>query len=1119
VRRAFVLTVAAAALLSATCATAALQPVRRGGPRVRAGTLPLLAPSAGRVTVIVGMPLPPLARAGRALASAAATRRLDAGTAVSRAYLARLARAQVVAIAQLRRAIPAAVVGHRYGIVLDGFSVTLPVRGLPALAALPFASSLYPSVRYLSSTNRSPAMIGATALTRLTGADGRGMKIAVVDTGVDRTSPFLAPGGFDYPAGFPKGPAAFTSPKVIVARSFPGPNAGSKGRLPFDPTEPHGTHVAGIAAGDAGTNAPAGSDHPALGGLSGVAPRAWIGNYRVFTVPTPIGHVANTPEIVAAFEAAVADGMDVINFSGGGAETDPANDALIAAVGNVAAAGVVPVIAAGNDRDDYGLGSVGSPGTAPDAISVAAVSNTHDFAPAATVTAPGAPASLQRIPVSRGAGGELPTAWARADQTVVDVGTISGTDGRPVDPFLCGPAGNPNAGHGTLPARSLAGAIALVSRGICTFSSKVERARAAGAVGVLLVDNRPGEANSVPEQESLPTAMVADLDGAHLRAFMATSGGRTRMRFPAAVQEVLTGRGATITSFSSAGPTDFGHRLKPDLSAPGGQILSSTPPQTTGSTFSVFDGTSMATPHVAGAAALLLELHRGWTARQVKSALVSTAAAAWADTAQTQEAPVLLGGGGLVSLTAATVPRIFTDPTSLAYGDLDVRSSGQRQAALLTVSDAGGGAGTWQIELHAQAATAGASLELPATVDVAPGGVVSVGVTAVAAQSAAPGANYGFVVLRQDSVSRRIPYGFFVTRPQLPLAAAPVPLRKRQTGDTRRGSSRASVYCCPAAPFGPPPSYVGPTMDESGAERVYVTRVNRPVANAGVSVLSASAGAQIDPWWLGSLDENDVQGYAGTPVNVNDLMPDVHDDVHAAGVVFPRQQEFYVSVDSGRDRFTGRSLPGAYVLNWWLNDVTPPTVRLVTRRVPAGRPLLVARMTDRQSGVDPGSLVLGYRSMLLGAESYDPETGIALFPVSRDAPPVERSARVTLSASDFQETKNVSTFGPSVMPNTRRKRVSLTAVAGPAATWVLPGSGACARGTVRLLAAAGSTARVRLVRFFDGTQRIGAVRIRPSLYAASWLPARKGRHVLRVVVEDTRGRRATAQRILRIGCS
>src|SRR5439155_14582681 len=118
----------------------------------------------------------------------------------------------------------------------------------------------------------------------------------------------------------------------------------------FDPTEPHGTHVAGIAAGDEGTSAPAGPDHPATANLSGVAPRAWIGNYRVFTVPTPVGHEANTPEIVRAFEAAVADGMDVINFSGGGRQIDPANDALTAAVHDVTAAGGVVAIAAGNDR-------------------------------------------------------------------------------------------------------------------------------------------------------------------------------------------------------------------------------------------------------------------------------------------------------------------------------------------------------------------------------------------------------------------------------------------------------------------------------------------------------------------------------------------------------------------------------------------------------------------------------------------------------------------------------------------------------------------------------------------------------------------------------------------------
>src|SRR5207302_1361182 len=190
----------------------------------------------------------------------------------------------------------------------------------------------------------------------------------------------------------------------------------------------HGTHVAGIAAGDAGTCSPGGRDHPPTCGLSGVAPRAWLGNYRVFTVPTAAGVQAFTPELIAAFEAAVRDGMDVVNFSGGGPETDPANDALIDAIHNVAAAGVVPVIAAGNDRDQFGLGTVGSPGTAPDAISVAAVSNTHVFAPALTVTTPGAPSSLTAIPFR----GTAPASWARQAQTLVDVSSVVGGDGAPV---------------------------------------------------------------------------------------------------------------------------------------------------------------------------------------------------------------------------------------------------------------------------------------------------------------------------------------------------------------------------------------------------------------------------------------------------------------------------------------------------------------------------------------------------------------------------------------------------------------------------------------------------------------------------------------------------------------
>src|SRR5439155_8425931 len=128
-----------------------------------------------------------------------------------------------------------------------------------------------------------------------------------------------------------------------------GPGANS---APLDRNESfHGTHVSGVIAGVAGTDVPAGQPgfcslpnggcHPAVKGLSGVAPRAWIGNYRVFNVPEPLGGCCsgNTPQIVAAFEAAVADGMDVINFSGGGPQADPSRDALIPAVANVAKAG------------------------------------------------------------------------------------------------------------------------------------------------------------------------------------------------------------------------------------------------------------------------------------------------------------------------------------------------------------------------------------------------------------------------------------------------------------------------------------------------------------------------------------------------------------------------------------------------------------------------------------------------------------------------------------------------------------------------------------------------------------------------------------------------------------
>ncbi len=1093
-------------------------------PRVRAGALHIpAAQSAGRVRVVVGLKLPPLAdRYGRSFAAAHAGRKLNVTTASSRRYLARIVIAQRRAAAELRRALPEARIDRRFQVVLDGLTVSLPAGKLDLLTSLPFAAKVYPSVRYRLATDTSPSVIGADELHERAGARGEGIKIGVVDDGVDNTNPFFNPAGYAYPAGFPKGGRRWTTPKVIVARAFPGPRSGRPGRLAVDRKASfHGTHVAGIAAGDSGTSSPGGNDHPPTSGLSGVAPRAYIGNYRVFNVPTPLGHVANTPEIIAAFEFAVRDGMDVINFSGGGTESEPANDAMLDTVRNVAAAGVVPVIAAGNDRDDFGLGTVGSPGSAPAAITVAAVSNTHVFAPTLRVQAAGAPDDLRRIPIRVLEQNAFPESLTTDSRPLVDVGTLTGNGGTSIDRRVCGTDGDTNDPQSTpLRPGSLSGVIALVSRGHCTFVSKAQRAAVAGAIGIVLVDNRPGEANGVPVALGFPTGMISDLDGARLRAFMASTNGATRVTVGRAPERVETGRSGIVTSFSSAGLTAFRDILKPDVSAPGGQVLSSTLPEFTGgSPFAVFDGTSMATPHVAGTAALLVQLHPAWTSQQIKSALVETAGPAWGNTARTQEAPVTLEGSGLVNVDRASRPLVFTEPASLSFGDLDVTRGSDNKALVVRVSDAGDGGGDWSVELVPQSATAGASLGVPSTVSVPPGGEGELVAVARASSSAPEGEDYGLIVLRRGEVTRRIPYAFVVSHPAL-AALEPKKLVRFQVGETLTGANRVNVYCCPSEPFGPPPDYFGQPMNESGSEKLYVTNVTKPIVNLGVSVVSATTNAVIDPWFLGSPDERDVQGAAGTPVNVNNYMFDYSIDVGAAAATFPRQQRFYVSVDSRSDPFTGTALPGRYLLRSWQNDLKPPKVDVLTVRVGAGRPTILARISDAKSGVDPLSLVLAYRKVLVGAAAYDPFSGLAIFPLPREAAkiPLGKTTAV-IQASDYQETKNVNTISNDILPNTAFKRVTLRGVAGPAVTWVAPAANSCVSKTVGLGVVASSSKRIVSVRFLADGKQVDLDRSGPGgIFSGAWHSrgAKPGRHLLTALATDAGGRTLRANRTVRI---
>jgi hypothetical protein len=296
--------------------------------------------------------------------------------------------------------------------------------------------------------------------------------------------------------------------------------------------------------------------------------------------------------------------------------------------------------------------------------------------------------------------------------------------------------------------------------------------------------------------------------------------------------------------------------------------------------------------------------------------------------------------------------------------------------------------------------------------------------------------------------------------------------------------------------------------------------VNQPIVNFGVSVLAASPGSLIDPFVLGSKDENDVQGYAGIPTDVNALTFDANVDVGAAGVQFPRLQRFYVAVDSRADPFTNRPQKGKYVLNAWVNDLTGPTVRVLTTRITAGRPLIVAEVADAQSGVDPLSLVINYNHALVGASAYDPGSGIAIFGIPGEAPAFRAGKTpLVLQASDYQEAKNINTVGDDIYPNTTFKQSKLTVVNGPTITWLSPPANACTLKSDQVTALADSTKKVEQVVFTVDGKRIGVDRSGPSgIYSLAWKTAKlkKGKHLLVATVTDAAGRTAATARDVRV---
>ncbi len=413
--------------------------------------------------------------------------------------------------------------------------------------------------------------------------------------------------------------------KLIGARWF---SDGAEASGPIDAGEffsprdvdGHGTHTATTGAGNR-TDASAFGTF--LGRVEGIAPRARVAVYKgCWLRPGTTRAACNTSDLAQAIDAAVADGVDVINYSVGNSRRDvtAADDiALMAAT----KAGVIAVVSAGNDGP--GLATIGSPAGAPWVISTAASS--RDGSHALEALQVDAPASIA---------GRYAVQEASFTPPLSTAGPIEGRlilAGDDDDTLANGDPGTTRDGCEALTNnQEMDGNIALIERGGCEFTTKISNAEAAGAVAVV-VYNIAGDPivmtrMSLNTTVGIPAVMIGQADGNLIVAEL-DAGETVDIELNKSLFLTVDDTGNKLGSFSSRGPAPIFDVLKPDLTAPGINILAGFTPDTansnSGESFGFLTGTSMAAPHVAGVAALLRQAHPEWTPAMVKSALMTSA--------------------------------------------------------------------------------------------------------------------------------------------------------------------------------------------------------------------------------------------------------------------------------------------------------------------------------------------------------------------------------------------------------------------------------------------------------------------------------------------------------------
>jgi minor extracellular serine protease Vpr len=495
---------------------------------------------------------------------------------------------------------------------------------------------------------------------------GAGVKVAVIDSGIDATHPCFDDTG--YAAQTQLGDTTLTNNKVIVAKVFH--NNAKKFGFDASAVDSHGTHVAGTIACNAHTPAVInGVDIPY--DPSGVAPRALLGNYNVF--PGDTGS-ARSEDILDALDEAYEDGFDVANMSLGGARNDGGGAFLLDnAIDNLDRANMVVAVAAGNEGPGYF--TVHYPGAAPRALTAGASVVGHSIINLVTVDG------------------------TDYEAVVGDFGSITSDVTGPLA-VIPGASAYPHhlslACDGpfeSLPAGTdLTGEIALLGRGDCDFTVKVRNAQNAGAVGVIMVDRVPGEApfvmshNGLEAKPTIPAVMVSLEDG----AIIDDHDGDSSTIHALGVYVTKPEDTNLMAGFSSWGPTHGDLLIKPDVVAPGADVISSFPqhhcnPLPPEGCWSFLGGTSMATPHLAGTAAVVRGAHPNWTAAQVRSAVVNTAQEGLLrhpeTGAVTDDAQIV--GAGLVDVAASVDAVAGLDPVSTSFGNVSSGSGGSRSASVV----------------------------------------------------------------------------------------------------------------------------------------------------------------------------------------------------------------------------------------------------------------------------------------------------------------------------------------------------------------------------------------------------------------------------------------------------